>query len=162
MSKKLYIAMRPVPWERLNMLTGEVDENGEKKVVTGKGDHFTAGFLPIYWSKEAAEQANPGAQIQEGEVADEWWERPPAPNPQGDQVKEKVVMFGEEDIDALDKKSLIKLVKKAEDEFASRELGNLVPAIRGAVLGDKGPAKANKNKLKSYVAALHKTASVMW
>jgi hypothetical protein len=71
MSKKVYVAMNALPWNSLDVAIGRTPE-GQVHTVKAAGDDRNAGFLPIYWSREAAEAANPGSAITEAMVADSW------------------------------------------------------------------------------------------
>ena len=71
MSKKVYVAMKALPWNSLDVAIGKTPE-GKVHTVKAAGDDRNAGFLPIYWSREAAETANPGSSITEAMVANSW------------------------------------------------------------------------------------------
>jgi hypothetical protein len=69
---KVYVAMHAVPWERFSITT-EHPINAEHTMTVAASSSFErAGFLPIFWSKAAAEKQYPDVEISEAEVADDW------------------------------------------------------------------------------------------
>jgi len=148
--QKVFLAMNALPWERLTIQDGPPQPDGTVKKVTAHGDYFNAGFLPVYWSEEAAQKANPGAKIQEAGVGDEWATRPAPPGnvqtPQGDQF----------DFTGLEGKDLVAKVKETEEILKAKGMESVGDAIRGFVLGKASKKKIPDEKLRSYLMALHK------
>jgi hypothetical protein len=147
MPKKVYVAMRALPWERLNIALGKNPETGEVHSINANGDDKHAGFLPVYWDEEAAKQENPNAQIQEGMVGDDWG-KPELEKAQGDQG---LVLFGK-NVDEMNKGGLVDLAKIAEDKLTIP----MVLLARERALGGKEPTtRFGAKKLKKYLEELH-------
>jgi hypothetical protein len=147
MSKKVYVALRALPWARLNVAIGKTPD-GKVHTVQASGDDNNAGFLPVYWSKEAAEAANPGSEIQEGVVAEDWGK---GNKPQGEQG---FLFFGE-DTEKMSKKQLVDLARVAEDRINL----NLVVMARERALGGKAPsARFGEDKLRNYLTELRQAS----
>jgi len=68
---RVYVAIHAVPWENYHLTIDGIPD----KRISGKSDDRTAGFLPIFWTKEAAEEAFPGATISEADVSEDWHPR---------------------------------------------------------------------------------------
>jgi hypothetical protein len=144
-SKKVFVALRALPWHALNVAVGKT-EDGKVHSVKAQGDDKHAGFLPVYWDAESAQAENPGAEIKEGAVGEFWGQ---LNVPQGDQG---TVMFGE-DVETLSNKDLVKLAKTAEGKLSL----TLVALARERHLESKAPsARTGKDKLKVYIRELHK------
>lgn len=153
--QKIFLAMRALPWEKLTIQDGPANPDGTKKVVTAHGDHNNAGFLPVYWDEEAAKAANPGSEVKEAAVGDDWAHRPPLPKngkhpPQGDQKRLE--------FEGLDKKGLLSKITEFEKDLGEKGMDSIVKAVRGFVLGSKPLSKAGKDKLQNYVTALSKVS----
>lgn len=149
MSKKVYVALRALPWERLNVAIGK-DTEGKIHTVQAASDEQHAGFLPVYWSEEAARKENPHAEIQIGEVSDTWGD-PEEGKPLGAQG---LVLFGQS-VDDLDRKGLVDLARTAEDKLSLR----MVLMARERILGGKEPTtRFGEDRLRKYLTELH-TAS---
>jgi hypothetical protein len=148
--QKVYMALRAFPWEKLTVQDGPPNPDGTKKVVTAHGDFLNAGFLPVYWTEEAAKAANPDTEIKEAGVGDEWAKRPNPPGnvntPQGDQF----------DFIGLEGKDLVAKVKETEEILKAKGMESVGDAIRGFVLGKASKKKIPDEKLRSYLMALHK------
>jgi hypothetical protein len=147
---KVYVAMRALPWEKFSIITGEAGPDGQKPAVSAKGDHRNAGFLPVYWTEDAAKEANPGAEIQPAMVPADWHVRPA--QPLGDQKRLSI----RGDLRAVkDKEILYGLAVKAEEHFTSHfPEGDLLP-LREAHLDGKGPTKRMAAKrLRAYIEGI--------
>jgi hypothetical protein len=67
---KAYMPMSAFPWEHFRV---RVSGEGETAIyVSGKCDDRNAGFIPLYWTQEAAEAAHPGKPAHEIEIASDW------------------------------------------------------------------------------------------
>jgi len=165
MSQKVWLVMRAFPWEKLNVKTGEKDDEGNDKQVSAGGNHYMAGFIPVYWDEPAAREAHPDAQIQEGTVGDAWAKRPAAPSvapgmgpgpleldvPQGDQGPKPW------DFSDLDKDALVAKVTEFEEALTERGMENFIVTVKQFVLKGKKPGKrTSKEDLLSYASALYK------
>jgi hypothetical protein len=145
MAKKVYIVLRAMPWHNLNVAIGQ-DEDGNTHTVAAAGDDNNAGFLPVYWSEEAAREAYPDAQIKAGEVGDSWGQQEA---PQGAQSMTL-------DMDSLDRPALLALAKDTEKTLTE----DAVQVARDAVLKGKAPtARLGKRKLRGYIACLRGQAA---
>jgi hypothetical protein len=140
-TKTVYIAMRALPWDRLNVaLPAPPDANGNQPSVTAKGDDKRAGFLPIYWSQEAAEADNPGVQIQVGTVDGSW----------GQAVLSKQDTLNRPDFEKLDKDGLIDFARKIETRLAPER----VKELRGEHLNGRRPGKRHsQSRLIQFILA---------
>ena len=67
---KIYAVLFATPWEKFFV------ETPEGSIQAHSSDTF-AGFIPLYFSREAAESAFPGQQIQELDVEEGWHPRFP-------------------------------------------------------------------------------------
>jgi hypothetical protein len=67
---KVYVSMNALPWEQFTVNVPGPD--GQPQNVRAESNSVNAGFLPIFWTKEAAEAAFPGHPISEADVADDW------------------------------------------------------------------------------------------
>lgn len=144
MSKKIYIAMNAIPWESLAVAIGKTPE-GEIHSVKASGDEENAGFLAVYWTREAAERAHPDIEIKEGEVGDNW---AVSNVPQGDQ---DMLILGH-DIEAMEKGEMLTLAKSTEDKLGL----TVVAMARARVLKGKPPtARLGAKKIKAYLTELH-------
>ena len=70
---KIYVALEALPWESFTVEA--VDAEGVQSIVTAHSTDTLAGYLPVFWSEEAAKTVFPNAQIQEVEIADDWHPR---------------------------------------------------------------------------------------
>lgn len=66
---KIYVVLNALPWEEFTIT---VTDNNESKIVRAASNEKCAGFMPIYWSEEAAREAFPSCQITSADVADDW------------------------------------------------------------------------------------------
>ena len=62
---KVYVAMQAVPWE-------DVQIQIEERTIQMNSDTVKAGYMPLFWSEEAARTAHPNAEIVSGDVPDDW------------------------------------------------------------------------------------------
>jgi hypothetical protein len=153
MAKKVYVALRALPWERLNIAIGTNPKTGKVHTITANGDDNHAGFLPVYWDEETARKENPNAQIQPAEVGDDWG-KPELEKAQGDQG---LMLFGK-NVEGMEKKELIDLAKLAEDKLPIQ----LVMLARERALKGKAPtSRFGAKKLKTYLSELHTATQSM-
>ena len=62
---QVFIALQAVPWEDVQIQT-------QQGAVRLNSDMGKAGYMPLFWSEEAAREAYPNAQISAGQVPDDW------------------------------------------------------------------------------------------
>ena len=67
---KVYVALKALPWESFKIEATGAD--GQKGTVQAKSSAVMAGYLPVFWSEEAANTVLPNASFQELELEDDW------------------------------------------------------------------------------------------